>query len=91
MLAAEPTIAFAEIDSPEPPDAWLRSLEDIDDGGDTDVEVLMDESTSWVEEGNRNAVEEESIVMLELGVRWAVDSDILDSAARLGIVYPAAL
>ena len=33
MLAAAPTIAFAEVLSPEPPDG-------IDDGRDTDVEVL---------------------------------------------------
>ena len=46
MLTAAPTIAFAEVFRPEPPDRWSRSSEDNDEGRGRDVEGLIDGSMS---------------------------------------------
>lgn len=81
-LAVAPTIALADVLRPEPPDVLSRPSEDIDEGLKRDAEVPMDGSMP------RAAVEEEPVVVLELGVCWAVDP--VDSAVRLGMVYPAA-
>lgn len=61
-LIVAPTIALADVLRPEPPDVLSRPLEDIDEGLKRDAEVLMDGSMP------RAAVEEEPVVVLELGV-----------------------